>query len=414
MCFPRSGLPLISRISGLIASALVHAADAQIWVFQPPVTVAAPADKDYPHLDSSGRRNVAVTGNTVAVVWEDNRSGRPAVYLARRLPGATAFSTPEVVSTGEDEAYEPTITALDPSRFVVGWEERGNVWLRSVGPQGMGLPGKLGSGKSAHVSLTAGPDNQIAAVWSEEDRAHGRIRAALVHITDAGVPVIRRRAWVEKTAPKGQQQFPVVVYAPERRQYLAAWEDRRRGHTVLLAARGSAVDAFGSPRRVNELPPKDPAIKYGRGSGLARPALANFGGNGIAAIWADKRNFVMGYDIYAALDAGRGFGRNLLVQDGFAEQIEQWRPAVTGSVSGLLVAAFDDDREGTADVWLAWLDGTKWSENLAVPGASGPGAQSHASLALDAGNNLHLVYLEREKPDGPAAIRYVFGKYKGQ
>lgn len=349
----------------------------------------------------------------MAVTWEDNRSGRPAVYLARKSSGGTEFPSPEVVSTGEDEAYEPTIIALEGSRFVVAWEERGNVWLRSVGPQGMGLPGKLGRGKSAQISLTAGFAGQVFACWSEEDQGRGRIRAAAVAITEAGVPVVRKRAWIERVAPGGHQQYPVAAYSAGRRQYTVGWEDRRRGHTVFLAAQGSAPESFGAPKRINELPPKDRSIKFGKGSGLARPVLTAYGKGGIAAVWADKRNFVMGYDIYAALDAGRGFGRNLLVQDGFAEQVEQWRPAVTGSASGLLAAAFDDNREGHADVWLAWLQGDKWSDNLAVPGASGPGEQSHASLALDEKNNLYLVFLEADRPGGATQVKYVFGKYMG-
>jgi hypothetical protein len=384
------------------------------WQFDPPVAVSRPAGSGvFHHLESSGRRNIAVGGDAVAVVWEDNHSGRPAVYLSRKTSGSAGFSAPEVVSTGEDEAYEPTVIALEGTRFAVGWEERENVWLRSAGQEGMGLAGKLGRGKSAQISLTAGRTNQVFACWSEQDRGRGRIRSALVRITEAGVPVVRQRAWIERIAPAGQQQFPALAYSPGRRQYTLAWEDRRRGHTVLLAAQGGAPDMFSFPRRVNELPPKDPEVKFGKGSGLARPALASFGENGIAAVWADKRNFVMGYDIYAALDAGRGFGKNRLVQDGFAEQVEQWRPTVAGSASGLLAAAFDDNREGNSDVWLAWLDGEKWSDNLAVPGASGSGEQSHASLVLDTENNLHLAFIERERPDGATAVKYVFGKYRG-
>jgi hypothetical protein len=385
---------------------------AQLWAFESPVTVSAPADKVFHHLESSGRRSIGVAGDTVAVVWEDNRTGRPAVYLARKPLSAAAYEPAQEVSTGEDEAYEPTVIAFDDKRFVVGWEERGNVWLRIVGPASMGLPGKLGRGKSAQISLATGRPDEVFAVWSEDDRGRGRIRAAVVRLTPAGVPVIRRRAWVERSAAAGAQQYPVAAFSAGRRQYCVGWEDRRRGHTVLMAAQGTDPERFSAPRRVNELPPKDPNVKFGKGSGLARPALAGYGVKSFAAVWADKRNFVMGYDIYAALDTGSGFGTNMLVQDGFAEQIEQWRPTIAGSASGMLTAAFDDNREGNPDVWLAWLDGAKWSENLAVPGASGPGEQSHASLTLDAGNNLHLAFLESDRPGGATQVKYVFGRYK--
>lgn len=398
-------------VSALLLS---PAAAAQPWDFQAPVTVSAATEKVFHHLESSGRRNVAVAGGTTAVVWEDNRSGRPAIYLARKTPDAAGFSAPEVVSTGEDEAYEPTVITLDAARFVVGWEERGHVWVRIVATDEMGLPGKLSRGTSSQISLASLAPTSVIAAWSEQDQRRGRIRAALVRIPASGTPVVRQRAWVERIAPLGQQQYPVVAYAPGRRQYAAAWEDRRGGHTVLVAAYGGSPETFSFPRRVNELPPRDPEVKFGKGSGLARPALTSYGTEGIAVVWTDKRDFQGGYDIYGAVDAGRGFGPNQLVQDGFGQQTEQWRPTVAGSPSGTLAAAFDDNREGNADVWLAWFNGEKWSDNLAVPGASGPGEQSHASLALDAKKNLHLAFLESDRPGGNTQVKYVFGRYRGK
>jgi hypothetical protein len=60
--------------------------------FEQPITVTAAAKGVYLHLDSSGRRALAISAEVVAVVWEDNRSGKPAIYMACLVPGKTRSS----------------------------------------------------------------------------------------------------------------------------------------------------------------------------------------------------------------------------------------------------------------------------------------------------------------------------------
>ena len=93
----------------------------------------------------------------------------------------------------------------------------------------------------------------------------------------------------------------------------------------------------------------------------------------MVAVWLDKRDFLSGYDVYAAFssDGGRSFGRNLKVQDGFGENIAQWHAAVAANNQGRVVAVWDDDRDGNSDIWLANWTGKGYSDNVAVPAASG-------------------------------------------
>jgi hypothetical protein len=53
----------------------------------------------FPHLESANRRGVAVSGDTVGVVWEDNRGGSPQCYLAMK-PAAAATFQPESAWAG--------------------------------------------------------------------------------------------------------------------------------------------------------------------------------------------------------------------------------------------------------------------------------------------------------------------------
>ena len=155
-------------------------------------------------------------------------------------------------------------------------------------------------------------------------------------------------------------------------------------------------------------------VVFGGGPGAARVAIARFGEDGVAAVWSDKRNFRTGYDVYGAvsLDGGRTFGPNQSVQDAFGDLTEQWHPAVAGNLDGSVAVVWDDNRDGTGDVWLAWRVAAAWSDSQAVPGASGPGEQTHPAVALDARGNLHVVWVERDAAGGPTRLRYAFGQSK--
>jgi len=159
--------------------------------------------------------------------------------------------------------------------------------------------------------------------------------------------------------------------------------------------------------QVNELRAPLSAI-YGVASGVARGALARFQ-NHVVTVWSDKRNFRFGYDVFAAFAKNSGrFGENQMVQDGFAEGYEQWHPAVASN-GAQLVTVWDDDREGTSDIWLSYFNNGNWSDDIAVPGAAGPGIQAYPSIAMDVKGDLHLVWVNRERDGAPTSIRYVRG-----
>ena len=377
---------------------------AQPWNFGVPVAVTRVTGPGvFHHLESAGRRSIGVSGDRVAVIWEDDRSGIPEVYVAFKPAAAEGFSG-ELRVSGGGEAYEPAVAPLGAGRFVAAWEEGGAILLRLLG-ESPGAPLRLGAG--AQVSLDV-VDGQVLAVWAEPTGRTSRIRMARVEVSAGGAPAVAARCAVDPQAPDAHQLYPAVAGAGDG--LLVAWEDRRRGHTVIMASRGDADCGFAPPGLVNEVSPERD-LPYGKGYGVARVALARFGRSGVAAVWEDKRDFRNGYDVFASLSAdGHSFGPNHRVQDEFGGNSRQWHAAVAGNGDGTLVAAWDDDRDGTGDIWLSWRVGDGWSEDLAVPGASGSGAQSHPALVLDADGNLHLAWVERDEVDGPTRLLYLMAR----
>lgn len=389
----------------MLALGLVPRADAAPWQYAEPIVIAAPAAGVFHHLESAGRRSIAVGGDTVAIVWEDNRSGAPQVYVGLVRIGERDVSKALRVSTG-DAAYEPAIAALGDRQFVIAWEQDDAVWVRTLKDQRLGEPQRLAAAVSAQASLAA--DGQRAlAVWSERRDNASRIAMREIVWRGADKPLdLLAPQWVDSAPPDAEQFYPAVTL--NRRGATVAWEDRRHGHTMLLVAHATDGGKFTAPQPLNERSSQRSAI-YGKGPGAARPVLTSWGHGGVAAAWLDKRDFTSGYDVYAGLsEDGRRFGRNEKVQDDFGNAISQWHVTAAGDTNRNLVVAWDDNRDDNADVWIAWRTVQGWSGDHAVPGAAGAGEQTSPSVALDRRGGLHLAWIEQSDPQAPTSIKYIY------
>jgi hypothetical protein len=387
---------------------LVMPAFASPWEFQPVQEVTrAHGGKVFHHLESAGRKNIAVSDGVVAVVWEDNRTGQPQTYVALKPQGAGKFEHEFRLSQGD--AYEPVIVGLGKGRFVAAWEENGGVWARRLGVKGVGPAVEL-SRTAAQVTLGFTSKAGLYAAWAQRAGQFNQIVVARIGSEDKlqAAPAIP----VEVTPPTDEQLYPSLAVNTDGSVSIA-WEDRRRGHTLIMHSHAPDGKHFAVPVILNETVAGN-TLGLGRGSGVMRVALASFGKGRVAAVWADKRDFLSGYDVYGGFspDGGAHFGANQKVQDSFGDATPQWHPALAGNGAGLVAVAWDDDRDGTADIWLSWPTDGGWGGDLAVPGASGTGVQTDPALTLDEAGNLHVVWVEKAELNGPSRLRYVFGRLR--
>ena len=394
-------------ISGLVAGLLwIAGASAAPWEFAAPVTVAPPGKGVFHHLEAAGRRSIAVTSGTVAITWEDNRDGTSRTYAAFRFPGLEGFAEQRL--SGTHAAYEPVVTALAGGQFLFGWEEDGAVWVRTGGPDGLGTPLRLSHAEASQITLAAGEAGAFAA-WAERTGEHTAIRLARLNPGLVGsMPTLIDSA-VVAGPPAQDQLYPALAVL--KSAVVVAWEDRRAGHTVLLFSHSRDGRKFSAPRVLNEQLPRRSQV-FGRGTGVARVALARLDAGRAAAVWLDKREFEGGYDVYAALsDRGAAhFGRNEKVQDEFGNNIGQWHATIAAHPDGLLAVAWDDDRDGNPDIWLSWRAANGWSGDLAVPGADGPGPDTSPAITMDDDGNLYLIWVAQADVNGPTQLRYLEGK----
>ena len=378
------------------------------WTWSEALTVnSALGPAIFPHLESANRQGVAVSGDTVGVVWEDNRDGSPQCYVATK-PGSESKFQPEI-RLSQSECYEPVVVALGAGRFMAAWEEAGKIRARVL-PGGAAI--NLSEIESAQVTLAFGA-GKLYAAWAEQAGRFRRIVVARLE-TDSGTPGIGFAQPVEAREPTDGQGWPALTVAGDG-SVTVAWEDRRERHTVPMVSHSRDGRDFAPPSQLTDLKSgggTGPALGLGAGTGAMRPTLTAWGGQGVAAAWLDKRDFLSGYDVYAALDEGaRRFGKNLRVQDSFGDNMAQWHAKIVGDASGRLVALWDDARDGTPDVWLADWEGEAFGDNETVPGAAGPGEQSDPVATLDAAGSLHVVWLDRDDKAG-TRIRYARAERK--
>lgn len=405
---------MMRRLLGLALLLLSGGVSAASWDWSTPVTVGAdPGGHAFVHLESAGRKSIAESAGWVAITWEDNRDGTPRCYVALKAPDHAGFGGAQQVS-GADEGFEPAIVGLAGGRFALAWEESGRVRARVLDGKGLGKSLALSQRESAQASLGFSREAGLFAVWSEKE---GKLwRVAVSRLTPVGDGLKSSpSSIVEPGKLEGDQSYPSIA-ALGAGKLVVAWEDRRAGHTLIMDAVSSdGGKRFAAPQNVNEIIWRGQMAGFGRGTGVMRVALSRHGVHGVAAVWADKRDFLSGYDVYAAFASGPSlkFGANEKAQDQFGDNIAQWHPAIAANAAGRVVAVWDDDRDGTPDVWLSWRGQEGWSDDLAVPGASGPGVQSDPTITMDEAGNLHLAWVEKADLNAPSSIRYVFGRLTG-
>ena len=385
--------------------------EAAPWVFDAPIQVTATsANNVFTHLESAGRKNIAVSAGWAAVIWEDNRDGVPRAYVALKGPDQSAFGNALRIS-GNGEAAEPVIVGLGGGQFVMAWEEAGHIAARTLMNGSLGAVIEIGKTPSMQLSLAYDTVGGLFAVWSEQGARYWEIKLAKLKVTNQNDLISAHIVTIDASA-KGDQAYPSIAVLSAKKT-VVAWEDRRSGHTrMFYAVSTNGGKKFVTPKGLNEFKWRGKSLGYGSGTGAMRVALAAQGHGGAVAVWADKRDFPSGYDVYAGLMQANGasFGANEKVQDEFGNNIAQWHPAIAANAKGRIAAVWDDDRDGTPDLWLSWRNADGWQDNLAVPGASGAGVQSDPSIAMDDIGNLYIAWVEKADLNAPSGIRYVFGR----
>ncbi|MDJ0832451.1 MAG: hypothetical protein QNJ69_02945 [Gammaproteobacteria bacterium] len=390
-----------------LMTASVFAADR--WQFSSRTAISAqPSSGLFHQLGGAGRKHIAIAGQSVAVVWEDNRNGDPQVYAAVKQTTDQAFSPSIQVSAGS-ESYEPTIASVADGVFAISWEQDAEIHVRLLLGSGLSDAVRLSTGTAAQATIAAA-QAKVYVAWPEQSARQWTLKVARLGVSESRQLTLESTVAVEAQALATPLLFPTLAAKAEA--LCVAWEDRRAGHTRILSSfSGDQGLSFSPPQNLNEFYSNRNA--YDMGNGVTRVALAAFGEDEVVATWMDKRRGGAGYGIFASLgaDGGEFFGPNEKVHGEQGDRQPHYNPAAAGNMAGEFVVAWDDFRRGDSDIWLSsYNDDMEWSEDFAPPVAAGQGEQSHPSIALDEQGNLHLVWIERADLAAPTRLWYSFGQ----
>jgi len=374
------------------------------WQFSKKIAVTGEVKPGvFHHLDGAGRKHIATSDNEIAVVWEDDHSADPQIYLSVKLFKEQKFSTPIQLSKGQ-EAYEPAITGLSNNRFVIAWEQDGAVVVSSLLPQQKTNMIEL-SKSGSHVSVSAyGGD--VYLVWREQNKRNWSVWVARLKVAENGQLSIQTKNKVESKALSHPVMYPTIA-VNNVGQYVA-WEDREDGHTRLKFSLSiDKANTFFAPQYLNEFYSK--RNEYDKGNGVTRVSMAAISEDEVVAAWMDKRRSA-GYGIYAAMSSDESFGPNEKVHSQKGDELPHYNPATAGNAEGEFVLVWDDYRTGSSDIWLSSYDeNNEWSEDYSPTPASGKSEQTKASVSIDEQGNLHLLWVERDTTIAPTRLWYSYG-----
>jgi len=379
---------------------------SELWKFNTRIAVtAAPVKGIFHHLEGAGRKHIAASAGSIAVVWEDDHSGDPQIYLNSIKTGSSSFSRVLQVSTGV-EAYEPAIAALTSSQFVVAWEQDGEVYARSSLNQQLSTIFKLSKNTASQVSLTAMGD-KVFAVWREQQGRSWSLWVAQLGVDSNGLINVLKKSRVVPEALNAPVLFPTV--AVNDAGLMVAWEDRQSGHTRLkYSASADGGESFSESQYLNEF--FSNRNEYDKGNGVTRVSMASYGEDEFVASWMDKRRGGVGYGIYAAQGSDDSFGPNEKVHSQQGDSLPHYNPSTAGNMAGDFVVAWDDYRQGNSDIWMSvYTEDDEWGIDFSPQPASGEAEQSHVSVVLDEQGGLHIVWIERDKVDAPTRLWYSYG-----
>jgi hypothetical protein len=168
-------------------------------------------------------------------------------------------------------------------------------------------------------------------------------------LNGAGTPQWAANGVPVSTAPGVQGNVQLVTDGSGGA--ILAWTDTRSGNFDIFAQR---VSSAGTPQwTANGVPvTTDPADQSG-------PQLVPDGSGGAIIVWTDMRNAAtLGVDVYAQrID---GTGAPLWAANGVAVTgaFDQTNPQVAPDGSGGAIVVWEDDRNGSSDIFAQRLDGT--------------------------------------------------------
>lgn len=395
--------------------------------------------------DAARARNPKIArglGGAAYVAWQDDRSGVDQIRIARIDPSGAA-SASVAVSPSSGRQVSPQIAVSPSGRIHVVWQELeprprlrfalaerwGQPFFDAPGPFDLCIP--------PFVSCPIDVEAWKPAIAAGDDKT---LHVAWIGLEDDGLEHLRYAALADGVVGFARdldgEAFPAPSPLAERLNNRWSPAISVRGHTVAVAwtdFRNYAWDLFATVSRDGGMTFSPHFRVDDAGTALERlendPSVEIAGDGTVRVAWTDQAGRRAGCatcarqrrpdaDIaFASLaPTASAFTPNRRVDDtgdglqtdgriGFSNQ---WRPALA-EASGRLVAAWQDQRNGNDDIYLATSvdGGASWSANRRIDDTgSGPSNQYAPAIAVAGDGTATIVWQDdRDGADHVYAAR---------
>ncbi|MDD5110759.1 MAG: carboxypeptidase regulatory-like domain-containing protein [Patescibacteria group bacterium] len=330
-------------------------------------------------------------------VWRDLRqNNNPRIYAQQYDASRNPVWSPDLAITTSNNQNQPDVAVDGICNIYYAWQDdrNGNQDIYFDKYTAAGLDGWGGEKKVQVASQSAdqtAPQVVVNAsstaeyvVWQDAGADAGDIFAQ--KYDPDGNPLWASEVRVNSDVGNATQSIPTVALDADE-NIIFLWHDNRNGHNDIFGQKFSrdGVRLWPSDRRMNG--------DTGSTEQL-RPHVAVGADGAIYGVWEDSRNG--NADIYAQRYDGDGapqWASDVRVNSDTGAAA-QGSPVIVVDAGGTLSIAWEDNRNGTYDVYLQRLDnsGTKLIEFDVRVNTQTTGDQGQPDLALNAAGKLVIVW----------------------
>jgi hypothetical protein len=301
------------------------------------MTFGTPVDVSR-NIGSSSSPQFAVSGNDVYVVWQAKTTGKYQIIFAKSTDGGATFSAPVNISANQGDSSYPKIIAHGNDiyvawSFTVTNKDYDVLFTKSTdGGATFSTPVNISnnSGDSGLPQMAVSGNN-VYVTW--ENNGLGNFEVFVAKSTDGGNTFTLPANVSNNKSPSGAPQ----IIASGNNVYVS-WMDKTLGnYDVFVAKSSNAGSTFGTPVNVSKAP-KD--------SGYQQMAAS---GNNIYVVWTETISD-KNYDVYFAKSSDDGSTFDAPVNISNNVGASGW--AQVAAPSNIYVA-WEDNTPGNYDILIA-------------------------------------------------------------
>ncbi|MBI3623688.1 hypothetical protein HY212_06450 [Candidatus Pacearchaeota archaeon] len=301
------------------------------------MTFGAPVDISR-NIGSSSSPQFAVSENDVYVVWQAKTTGKYQIIFAKSTDGGATFGTPANISDNSGDSSYPKITAYGNDiyvtwSFTVTNKDYDILFTKSSdGGATFGIPvnisNNLGDSGIPQMSVSG---NDVYVTW--ENNGLGNFEVFVAKSTDNGNTFTSPVNISKDTSPSGAPQI-----IASGKNVIVSWMDKTSGNYDAFVTKSSdSGSTFGAPVNVSNTP-KD--------SGYQQISAS---GNNVYVVWTETISN-KNYDVFFAKSTDGGSTFDAPVNISNNEGPSGW--ALVASSNNIYVT-WEDSTAGNYDILIA-------------------------------------------------------------